>query len=76
MSCLGQLESCYVILASLPAEITGRNKNIRGEGAAGEFSASRAIAVLEYTEVPSYLIGDVPAKAASSYLVFGHFLDL
>lgn len=40
--------------------------------AAGEFSATRTVAVLKHTHVASDLVPDFSAKAASGYFLFRH----
>jgi hypothetical protein len=48
-------------IACNPTKLIWRHQKIRGERAAGEFSAPRAMAILEYAQIATHSVGNVAA---------------
>jgi len=60
------LKSADLIGSAQPFELCGCNDDITGMGATGEFTATRAVAILEYILGSVKLVADRAAEAAAA----------
>jgi hypothetical protein len=67
MFCFGMFKSADRTLACNPTKLVWRHQEIGSERAAGELSAPRAMAILEYTQIAAHSVANAATQTTSGY---------